>query len=100
MTTSSNYMGGGFAQTMDQKSKQFGSLQGVGSGLQGAASLTSLTPSNYQVPSMDGKLLPAIPFKLALKNAPPTLAVVYQMNDGKSGRMKKYIHEIRINFEK
>ena len=49
---------------------------------------------------MDGKLLPAIPIKLALKNTPPTLAVVYQMKDGKSGRMKKYIHEIKINFDK
>lgn len=50
---------------------------------------------------MDGtKLIPAIPIKLALKNAPPTLAVVYQMRDGKTGKMKKYIHEIKINFEK
>ena len=49
---------------------------------------------------MDGKLLPAIPIKLALKNAPPTLAVVYQMKDAKSGRTKKYIHEIKINFDK
>lgn len=100
MTTGSNYMGAGFAQTLDQKSKPIGNLQGLGSGLQGAASATSLTLSNYAVPSMDGKLLPAIPIKLALKNNPPTLAVVYQMKDGKSGRMKKYIHEIRINFEK
>lgn len=72
----------------------------VGSGLQGAASAQSLTLSNYAVPSMDGKLIPAIPIKLALKNTPPTLAVVYQMKDAKTGRMKKYIHEIRINFEK
>lgn len=49
---------------------------------------------------MDGKLIPAIPIKLALKNTPPTLAVVYQMKDAKTGRMKKYIHEIRINFDK
>lgn len=49
---------------------------------------------------MDGKLIPAIPIKLALKNNPPTLAVVYQMKDAKTGRMKKYIHEIKVNFEK
>lgn len=77
-----------------------GNLQGMGNGLQGAASATSLTLSNYAVPSMDGKLIPAIPIKLALKNNPPTLAVVYQMKDAKTGRMKKYIHEIKVNFEK
>lgn len=97
MTTGSNYMAGGFAQTMDQKSKPIGNLQ-MGNGLQGSAS--SLTLSNYHVPSMDNKLLPAYPIKLALKYTPPTLAVVYQMKDGKSGRMKKYIHEIGINFDK
>ena len=79
MTTSSNYMGAGFAQTLDQKkSNPIGNFQGLGSGLTGNASANSLTlSSNYAVPSMDGKLLPAIPIKLALKNTPPTLAVVY-----------------------
>lgn len=77
MTTGSNYMGSGFAHTLDQKGKAMGNLQGMGSGLQGAASATSLTLSNYAVPSTDGKLIPAIPIKLALKNTPPTLAVVY-----------------------
>jgi hypothetical protein len=48
---------------------------------------------------MDGRLLPAIPIKLALKYKPPTIAVVYTMKDHKSGRMKKYIHEIKISFE-
>ena len=101
MTSSSNYMGAGFAQTLDQKtSKPMGNLQGLGSGLQGATSATSLTLSAYAVPSMDGKLIPAIPIKLALKHNPPTLAVVYQMKDSKAGRMKKYIHNIRVNFEK
>ena len=96
-TTGSNYMGAPFAQTHDQKSKPIG----IGSGLQGAASAASLTLSNYAVPSMDkDKLIPAYPIKLALKFTPPTLAVVYQMKDAKSGRMKKYIHEIRIDFDK
>lgn len=36
---------------------------------------------------------------MALKFKPPTVAVVYLMKDNKSGRMKKYIHEIRIHFE-
>jgi len=49
---------------------------------------------------LDGKsLIPAIPKHLALKFKPPTLAVVYQMKDVKTGKMKKYIHDIRINFE-
>jgi len=28
------------------------------------------------------------------------VAVIYTMKDTKSGRHKKYIHEIKINFEK
>ena len=54
--------------------------------------------SNYAVPSLDGRLLPAIPIKLALKFRPPTIAVVYKMKELKGGRAKKYIHEIKINF--
>ena len=71
-----------------------------GQGLHNATSAGSLNMSNYSVPSLDGKsLIPAIPKHLALKFKPPTLAVVYQMKDVKSGRMKKYIHEIKIKFE-
>ncbi len=51
------------------------------------------------MPSLDGKLIPAIPINLALKFRPPTIAVVYTMKDAKSGRMKKYIHEIKITFQ-
>jgi len=71
-----------------------------GKGLQGSTSEASLAVSTYSVPSLDGKsLIPAIPKHLALKFKPPTLAVVYQMKDAKSGKMKKYIHEIKIKFE-
>jgi len=48
---------------------------------------------------MDGRLLPAIPIHLALKFKPPTIAVVYTMKEPKSGRVKKYIHEIKIVFD-
>jgi len=66
----------------------------------GSTSEASLAISTYSVPSLDGKsLIPAIPKHLALKFKPPTLAVVYQMKDAKSGKMKKYIHEIKIKFE-
>lgn len=72
-----------------------------------AASATSLTLSNYAVPSLDGRLLPAVPLHLALKYKPPTIAVVYIMKDNKSrvtldkkGRQKKYIHEIKIDFDR
>lgn len=90
-------MGSGLAQTYDPKtSKKIGGING---GLQGNNSAGSIGLSNYTVPSMDGRLLPAIPIKLALKYKPPTIAVVYTMKDHKSGKLKKYIHEIRINFE-
>jgi len=58
-----------------------------------------LNLNNYHVPSLDGKLIPAIPISLAIKATPPTIAVVYEMTDPKSGRKKKYIHEIKIHFE-
>ena len=90
-------MGSGLAQTYDPKSsKKMGGMTG---GLHSNNSAGSLGLSNYTVPSMDGRLLPAIPIKLALKYKPPTIAVVYTMKDHKSGRMKKYIHEIKIMFE-
>lgn len=85
---------------MDPKTgKATQGLSGLGSGLQGNASASSLTLNNYAVPSLDGKMIPAIPIHLALKFRPPTIAVVYKMKDSKSGRMKKYIHEIKVNFD-
>lgn len=37
---------------------------------------------------------------MALKFRPPTIAVIYKMKDHKTGKMKKYIHEILISFDK
>ena len=89
-----SYMGSGLAQTHDPKSAK----KGLGSGLMNTTSAASLK-SAYQVPSQDGRLIPAVPVHLALKYKPPTIAVVYTMKDPKSGRNKKYIHEIKIRFE-
>jgi len=100
MTTSSNYMGAGFAQTYDHKTSK--PMQGLGNGFQAANSATSLTLSNYAVPSLDGKLVPALPIKIALKYGPPTIAVIYEIKgikDKKSGKTKKFIHDIQINFD-
>ena len=52
------------------------------------------------MPSLDGRLISAVPKSLALKFKPPTLALEHTMKDAKSGRQKKYIREIKINFEK
>ena len=71
----------------------------MANGLANVNSVQSLGMSNYTVPSQDGRLLPAIPVHLALKFKPPTIAVVYTMKDPKSGRIKKYIHEIKIIFD-
>jgi transposase-like protein len=87
-------MGSGLAQTYDPKSAS----KKLGGGIN-STSAASLQSCNYTVPSMDGRLIPAIPQHLALKFKPPTIAVVYTMKDPKSGRMKKYIHEIKIKFE-
>ena len=87
-------MGSGLAQTYDPKASKK-----MSQGLAGNNSVQSLGLSNYTVPSQDGRLLPAIPIHLALKFKPPTIAVVYTMKDPKSGRMKKYIHEIKIVFD-
>ena len=88
MTTNSNYMGSGLAQTLDQKgSRPMG-------GLASAANTQSASSLSYAVPSMDGRLLQAIPIQMALKFRPPTIAVIYKMQDNKTGKMKKKIHEI------
>jgi hypothetical protein len=51
-------------------------------GLLQAASATSLTLSNYHVPSLDGKsYLLAVPLSFGLKMKPPTIAVIYNMKD-------------------
>jgi hypothetical protein len=92
--SNSNYMGSGLAQTYDPKTASKG-LQGV-TNTKSAQSLQ--VQRDYKVPSMDGRMIPAIPVHLALKFKPPTIAVVYTMKDHKSGRPKKYIHEIKIEF--
>ena len=84
-------MGSGLAKTYDPKASK-GKM-----GMQANNSAASLG-TNYVVPSTDGRLINATPVKLAIKSKPPTIAVVYTMKDHKSGRMKKYIHEIKIQF--
>ena len=86
----SNYMGSGLAQTLDQKtSKPISSIPG-GHGLAGNASAQSL---NYAVPSMDGRLLPAIPINIAAKFKPPTIAVVYNIKDGQKTKCGQPINK-------
>jgi len=46
-------------------------------GLNTNLSAGSLGAMSYTVPSVDGRPLPAIPVKLALKYNPPLIAVVY-----------------------
>ena len=66
-------------------------------------SATSLA-SSYKVPSLDGRMLEAIPLKLCLKFRPPTIAVVYKMGDASrtilssksTRREKRYVHEIFV----
>jgi hypothetical protein len=36
---------------------------------------------------------------MALKFKPPTIIVVYKMKDSRSGKIKKYIHDIQIEFD-
>ena len=102
--SNSNYMGSGLAQTLAEKPAK-NKLADPDMGLLAAASATSLTLSNYHVPSLDGKFLPAVPLHLALKFKPPTIAVVYNMKDGasrfildKRGNPKKFHHGIQIEL--
>jgi len=67
----------------------------------GQASMVSLS-SSYQVPTRTGQLALASPYKFCLKYRPPTIAVVYTLDKSKKvsmGKPKKYIHEIRVDFE-
>lgn len=43
----------------------------------------------------------ASPLKFCLKYRPPTIAVVYTLDkkNKKSGKPRKYIHEIRVDFD-
>jgi len=88
-------MGSNHAQTYSGKT---GNEIATAPSLLQAKSAASLDLGKYSVPSTDGRLLPAVPVHLALKFKPPTIAVVYTMQDPKSGRVKKYIHEIPIAF--
>jgi len=67
------------------------------------ASQISLS-SSYQVHAADGRMVLANPQKFCLNFRPPTIAVVYTLEkskkSGKSGKPRKYIHEIRVDFEK
>ena len=68
----------------------------------GGASSISLS-SSYQVPATDGRLVLANPLKFCLNFRKPTIAVVYTLEKSKkkakSGKPRKYIHEIRVDFE-
>ena len=66
------------------------------------ASSASLS-SSYQVPDTKGRLVLATPLKFCLNFRPPTIAVVYTLEKSKktakSGKPRKYIHEIRVDFD-
>ena len=97
MANNPAYMDNAHAATLDPKmANSLKAKEGLNVNMQ-SASAASLT--NYTVPSLDGKPLSAVPKSLALKFKPPTIAVVYLMKDSKSGRNKKYIHEIPIKFD-
>ena len=60
--------------------------------------------SSYKVPATDGRMVVATPLKFCMNFRPPTIAVVYTMekskkSTSKSGKPRKYIHEIRVDFE-
>jgi hypothetical protein len=59
--------------------------------------------SSYQVPATNGRMVEATPLKFCLNFRPPTIAVVYTLEKSKkstkSGKPRKYIHEIRVDFE-
>ena len=69
----------------------------------GQASQISLS-SSYQVPATDGRMVLATPLKFCLQFRPPTIAVVYTLEKSSkkhktSGKPRKYIHSIRVDFE-
>ena len=69
---------------------------------EGGTSSISLS-SSYQVPATDGRMVLATPLKFCLNFRPPTIAVVYTLEkskkQSKGGKTRKYIHEIRVDFE-
>lgn len=55
------------------------------------------------MPATDGRMVLANPQKFCLNFRPPTIGVVYTLEkskkSSKSGKPRKYIHEIRVDFE-
>lgn len=51
--------------------------------------------ANYRVPSTSGGSVPADPIKFCLRFRPPTIAIVYQLKQG-----KKYVREFGIELSK
>lgn len=74
----------------------------LAAGKDNGASTISLS-SSYQVPATDGRMILATPLKFCLNYRPPTIAVVYTLEKSKkttkSGKPRKYIHEIKVDFE-
>ena len=74
----------------------------TGQGLDRGVSQQSLAES-YQVPALDGRMVQAIPLKFCLNFRPPTIAVVYTFQHSsskkKTGKVRKYIHEIKVDFK-
>ena len=69
----------------------------------GGAGSTASLASSYQVPVIDGRMALATPLKFCLNFRQPTIAVVYTLDKSKrvkNGKPRKYIHEIRVDFEK
>lgn len=74
-------------------------VQNTNSGGVGASSSASLA-TQYTVPALDGRMIPATPLKFYLKYRPPTIAVLYTMQRSTKSKRKnkKYIHEIFVDF--
>jgi len=54
-----------------------------------------MAQANYRVPSSTGGSLPADPIKFCLRFRPPTIAIVYQIKQG-----KKYVREFPVDLTK
>jgi hypothetical protein len=54
-----------------------------------------MAQANYRVPSSTGGSVPADPIKFCLRFRPPTIAIVYQIKQG-----KKYVREFPVDLAK
>ena len=66
--------------------------------------LNTKASDSYKVPATNGRMVEAKPLKFCLNFRKQNIGVVYSLeskskNSGKGGKARKYIHEVKVDFD-